>query len=86
METSQTFQLENEDHTLGHLLQQELLRNPDVTFTGYIAPHPLERNIKIKVQIMDKSPDLSTDKSIGSIMKQAVKNLLKKLDKIENEF
>lgn len=45
-----TFTLLREDHTVGHLLRMELLRDPGVRFAGYKHPHPLENDIVVKVQ------------------------------------
>jgi DNA-directed RNA polymerase subunit L len=40
--------IKNEDHTLGHLLHQEFLKDSDVTFAGYTKSHPLENKITFK--------------------------------------
>jgi len=45
-----TFRLNREDHTLGNLIRERLLRDPDVIFAGYQVPHPLEHHVLIKVQ------------------------------------
>ncbi|KXS18431.1 RBP11-like subunits of RNA polymerase [Gonapodya prolifera JEL478] len=45
-----TFTLQAEDHTVGNVLRQQLLRNPRVLFAGYRVPHPLEQKVEIKVQ------------------------------------
>ena len=34
-----------EDHTLGNLLKQQLLKDPNVIFAGYKVPHPLEHKV-----------------------------------------
>ncbi|CAB3404084.1 unnamed protein product [Caenorhabditis bovis] len=36
------FTLNKEDHTLGNMLKNQLLRDPNVLFAGYKNPHPLE--------------------------------------------
>lgn len=47
------FVLQREDHTVGHLLRMELLRDPRVRFAGYRHPHPLDTHIELKVQVAD---------------------------------
>ena len=44
------FLLNKEDHTLGNLLRLQLLRNPDVRFSGYRIPHPLLHYVELKIQ------------------------------------
>lgn len=46
-----TFELLDEDHTLGNALRHMILKNPDVKFCGYALPHPNERKINIQVQV-----------------------------------
>lgn len=59
---------ENEDHTIGYLLQQYLLKDPDIVYAGYINPHPLENKIKMKI-ISRNSDDINTilQKTINNI-------------------
>ncbi|TXT13745.1 hypothetical protein VHUM_01112 [Vanrija humicola] len=48
-----TFCLWEEDHTLGNALRWMLMKNPDVEYCGYSAPHPSEPKIHIRVQMYD---------------------------------
>ena len=50
MPNAAVFVLQREDHTLGHLLKMELLRDPLVHFAAYRHPHPLDNHIELKVQ------------------------------------
>ena len=50
MANAGTYVLNKEDHTLGNLLRMQLLRDPRVTFAGYLQPHPLIPRIDLKVQ------------------------------------
>ena len=43
--------INNEDHTLGFLLQQELLTDPDVSYAGYTVPSFFERSVIIKFTV-----------------------------------
>lgn len=46
-----TFELNEEDHTLGNALRHIILKNPEVKFCGYALPHPNERKINIQIQV-----------------------------------
>jgi len=50
---SQTITLKDEDHTLGHLIQQQLLQDPDVIFAGYNVPSHSEKSLIIKWTVRD---------------------------------
>ncbi len=49
-ETSATFTINEEDHTLGNSLRYVLSRNPETTFVGYSVPHPSEKLINLRLQ------------------------------------
>ncbi|KAE8991120.1 hypothetical protein PR003_g21468 [Phytophthora rubi] len=49
------FTILREDHTMGNLIRMQLLRDPDVTFSGYRHPHPLIHDITVRVQTNDAS-------------------------------
>ncbi|KAI5454034.1 RNA polymerase subunit AC19 [Naganishia albida] len=48
-----TFCLMEEDHTLGNALRWMVMKNPDVEFCGYSAPHPSEPKIHLRIQMYD---------------------------------
>ncbi|RLN98701.1 hypothetical protein BBJ28_00018744 [Nothophytophthora sp. Chile5] len=61
------FTILREDHTIGNLIRmcvllfkafvvhEQLLRDPNVTFSGYRHPHPLIHDIVVRVQTNDAS-------------------------------
>jgi len=49
-DSSATFIIKDEDHTLGNALRYALMKNPKVEFAGYSIPHPLDNAINIRVQ------------------------------------
>ena len=49
-ETSRTFAIGDEDHTLGNALRHVLIHNSKVGFAGYSVPHPSEPVVHIRVQ------------------------------------
>lgn len=46
-----TYELIDEDHTLGNALRHMILKNSNVKFCGYALPHPNERKINIQIQV-----------------------------------
>ncbi|GLE00114.1 hypothetical protein PINS_up008841 [Pythium insidiosum] len=49
------FKILREDHTMGNLIRMQLLRDSNVTFSGYQHPHPLVHDIIVRVQTNDAS-------------------------------
>nr|UXY87467.1 DNA-directed RNA polymerase II complex subunit Rpb11 [Cryptomonas sp.] len=43
------FKIQKEDHTIGILIQRQLLKEPNVIFSGYKRLHPLEHFIVLKI-------------------------------------
>ncbi|KAK7681144.1 RNA polymerase subunit AC19 [Cerrena zonata] len=48
--TSASFQVIDEDHTLGNALRYIIMKNPEVEFCGYSIPHPSENKLNIRIQ------------------------------------
>lgn len=48
--TSASFQVVDEDHTLGNALRYIIMKNPEVEFVGYSIPHPSENKLNIRIQ------------------------------------
>ncbi|KAH8080847.1 DNA-directed RNA polymerase [Filobasidium floriforme] len=46
-----TFCLHEEDHTLGNVLRWMCMKDDDVEFCGYSAPHPSEPKIHLRIQM-----------------------------------
>ncbi|CRL06215.1 CLUMA_CG019142, isoform A [Clunio marinus] len=44
------FTVNKEDHTLGNMIRNQLLKDPRVLFAGYKLPHPLEHKFVIRIQ------------------------------------
>lgn len=70
-----TIEIENETHTLGNLLQAYLILNEEVKFAAYMNPHPLIKNIQIKVKVDDLT-----------VLNLVVKNTVQKLIETINNF
>lgn len=48
--TIASFQIVDEDHTLGNALRYMIMKNPEVEFCGYSIPHPSENKMNIRIQ------------------------------------
>ncbi|GMM29947.1 DNA-directed RNA polymerase core subunit [Martiniozyma asiatica (nom. inval.)] len=48
--TAASFQILDEDHTLGNALRYMIMKNPAVEFCGYSIPHPSENKLNIRIQ------------------------------------
>ena len=74
------FQINKEDHTLGHLLATNLLKNNRVKFAAYQKPHPLKTHIELKLQTdSSKNPPLK-------VLLETTKSLQNKIDEMEEAF
>lgn len=45
-----TFNIENEDHTIGNTMRALLVERKDVVFAGYSVPHPMQPEVNIRIQ------------------------------------
>ena len=63
----------NEGHTLGNLLASELQEDPEVSFSAYKIPHPLESLMKLKV-------------AVASTRYSPIEVLLRNAKKLRDEF
>lgn len=45
-----SFQITDEDHTLGNALRYMIMKNSEVEFCGYSIPHPSENKLNIRIQ------------------------------------
>lgn len=52
--TAASFQIIDEDHTLGNALRYMIMKNEDVEFCGYSIPHPSENKLNIRIQTYGK--------------------------------
>jgi DNA-directed RNA polymerase I and III subunit RPAC2 len=50
-----TFIIRNEDHTLGNVLRDIAMKNENINMAAYNVPHPLERDIHVRIETNDKT-------------------------------
>lgn len=53
--TAATFQIDDEDHTLGNALRYIIMKNPEVELCGYSIPHPAEAKMNLRIQTYGES-------------------------------
>jgi DNA-directed RNA polymerase II subunit RPB11 len=73
------FYLNKEDHTLGNVIRDQLLRDPKVIFAGCRWTHPLENRMMIRVQT---TPDWSPQNAFT----EAVNALTRELEHLEDRL
>ncbi|KAK4689941.1 DNA-directed RNA polymerases I and III subunit RPAC2, partial [Tremellales sp. Uapishka_1] len=74
-----TFCLWEEDHTLGNALRWVIMKDPDVEYCGYSAPHPSEPKIHIRIQMYDGL-------SAVDCIKKALSNLKDLLSTVKSSY
>ncbi|ODQ67536.1 RNA polymerase I and III subunit [Nadsonia fulvescens var. elongata DSM 6958] len=74
-----SFQLMNEDHTLGYSLQYVIMKNPEVEFCGYSIPHPSEPKMNIRIQTYGKISAIDA-------LESGLDNLIDLCDVVEEKF
>lgn len=77
--TSASFQIANEDHTLGNALRYIIMKNPDVEFCGYSIPHPSEDFLNIRIQTYG-------DITAVDALKKGLQDLMDMCDVVEEKF
>lgn len=80
-----TFELLDEDHTLGNALRHMILKNPDVKFCGYALPHPNERKINFQLQVYKGDALDALEKGLKDLI-DLNKVVKEKLTKAAEEF
>ncbi|VDO98109.1 unnamed protein product [Soboliphyme baturini] len=73
------FIINKEDHTLGNMLKNQLLKDPNVVFAGYKQTHPLEHKIVLRVQTTSTCDPIS-------VVNNAITDLLAELSLFEERF
>ncbi|XP_063900992.1 DNA-directed RNA polymerase II subunit RPB11-like [Zophobas morio] len=76
-----TFTIKKEDHTLGNLLREQLLKDDQVIFSGYKNPHPLQHEIILRVQTHHGESYSPVD-----ALQNAINHLLVDIEILENQF
>lgn len=73
------FTINKEDHTLGNMIRNQLLKDPNVLFAGYKVPHPLEHKFILRIQT-------TSDYTPQDALMNAITDLLAELSLFEERF
>ena len=77
--TCASFQISNEDHTLGNALRYMIMKNPEVEFCGYSIPHPSEDFLNLRIQTYG-------DITAVDALKKGLQDLMDLCDVVEQKF
>ncbi|CAI4051662.1 hypothetical protein SUVZ_14G2080 [Saccharomyces uvarum] len=77
--TSASFQIVEEDHTLGNALRYIIMKNPDVEFCGYSIPHPSENLLNVRIQTYGEITAVEA-------LQKGLKDLMDLCDVVESKF
>ena len=78
---SATYSFRNEDHTLGNLIRNQLVKDKQVEFCAYSMPHPSEPICNVRIQVSEHST-VETDK----VLKGSLKRISKMCDVLSEKF
>lgn len=70
-----TYSFYDEDHTLGNLLRNQVVKNKSVEFCAYSVPHPSEPICNIRIQVAESASEAAD-------ANQALRHGLKRVSKI----
>ena len=79
-----TYQFIDEDHTLGNLLRNQIVKNKHVEFCAYSVPHPSEQICNVRVQLTETDNDVDTNKVVLGSLKRISKMCDTLTEKFEN--
>lgn len=77
--TSASFQISEEDHTLGNALRYIIMKNPEVEFCGYSIPHPSENLLNVRIQTYGKITAVEA-------LQKGLQDLMDLCDAVEDKF
>lgn len=78
--TSATYSFLNEDHTLGNLLRNVIIKNHQVEFCAYSVPHPSEPVMNLRLQVHESAGDTK------KVLRHGLKRISKMSDVLLEKF
>mgnify|MGYP000980855071 CR=1 FL=1 len=83
--SSATYAFVGEDHTLGNLVRNQIVKNKHVEFCAYSVPHPSEAVCNVRIQLAQSSqPDAAVDTS--KVLKASLKRVSRICDVLTEKF
>lgn len=77
--TCGSFQITEEDHTLGNALRYMIMKNPEVEFCGYSIPHPSENLLNLRIQTYGGATAVE-------VLQKGLTDLMDLCDVVEDKF
>lgn len=74
-----SFEIKQEDHTLGNALRYLIIKNPEVEFCGYSIPHPNEAKMNLRIQTYG-------DITAVEALRKGLQDLVDVCDVVEDNF
>ena len=82
--TSATYSFVGEDHTLGNLLRNQIVKNKHVEFCAYSVPHPSESICNVRVQLAENTDTETID--TNKVVKASLKRVSRICDALTEKF
>ncbi|KAG7007996.1 tRNA N6-adenosine threonylcarbamoyltransferase [Physcia stellaris] len=85
-DTAASFEIENEDHTLGNSLRYMIMKNPEVELCGYSIPHPAEAKMNLRIQTYDGTTVYDALEKGLDDLRDLCEVVVEKFEAARNEF
>ena len=77
--------IRGENHTLGNLLREQLLRHPDVASSGYTQPYPNQHLLLFNFTVKDPKSPVNEIKPL-TVMMETIQVVQNELDLFQKEL
>ena len=83
--SSATYAFVGEDHTLGNLLRNQIVKNKHVEFCAYSVPHPSEAICNVRIQLAQTGGD-GGQVDTNKVLKASLKRVSRICDALTDKF
>ena len=80
-----TYSFYGEDHTLGNLLRNQIVKNKHVEFCAYSVPHPSEAICNVRIQLT-QSDNEAAQIDTNKVLKASLKRVSRVCDALTEKF
>ena len=84
--SSATYAFVGEDHTLGNLVRNQIVKNKHVEFCAYSVPHPSEAVCNVRIQLAQGSDDTAESVDTNKVLKASLKRVSRVCDALTEKF
>ena len=84
--SSATYSFVGEDHTLGNLVRNQIVKNKHVEFCAYSVPHPSEAICNVRIQLAQQPNATSGDLDTNKVLKASLKRVSRVCDALTEKF